>query len=168
MQYTINKLSELTGIDRRTLKKQLANKTPNEAGEYLAADVLEILKTRPKGLTAKHAMEARKLKAQCERIEFENEVRKGKFVPSEEVRRDLTRFILQAKAKLVSMPSSMAQTLALITDPIEIERQLKGRIHEFLRLLQTEQWGHTDCPHCGRRISGDEKENRPAPGERGN
>jgi hypothetical protein len=136
---SINQLSELTGKDRRTIKKRLADVAVHETtatsiiyDTHLALPVLF-------GLTDTENAEARlqeeKIKfeaARAERTEIEVAKIKGELVSIEEVAKTVELEYTYVRAHLVSIPSKAAKTLSLIDDPALVKARLEEYINEAL------------------------------------
>jgi phage-related baseplate assembly protein len=97
---------------------------------------------------------------QAERIELvskaltrrENYARMRRdLVRALDVRRDNGRAYLSFRAKMLAIPSSVSQKLALLTDANEIDAELRKRVREALGELSKSPWKGV-CPHCGKEV----------------
>ena len=71
---------------------------------------------------------ARKAKAEADRIEFDLEIKQGKYVETELV----TGIISNCRAKLLALPRKLAPTVSTAESPNEVEEILTNGIHEAL------------------------------------
>lgn len=75
---------------------------------------------------------ARKAKAEADRIEFDLEIKQGKYVETELVEHLLTGIISNCRAKLLALPRKLAPTVSTAESPNEVEEILTNGIHEAL------------------------------------
>lgn len=78
---------------------------------------------------------ARKAKAEADRIEFELEIKKNKYVQADLVEYELEKIIMNCRAKLLALPRKLAPLLATAQTPNEVEDNLTGGINEALNEL---------------------------------
>lgn len=81
------------------------------------------------------AARARFAKAQAERVEMQNAVRRGELLELAEVVREGQDILLVVRARLLALPSSLAPELARETEPHTVQRRLTEAIHDALREL---------------------------------
>lgn len=75
---------------------------------------------------------ARKAKAEADRIEFDLEIKQGKYVETELVEHILTGIISNCRAKLLALPRKLAPTVSTAQSPNEVEEILTDGINEAL------------------------------------
>jgi hypothetical protein len=154
-----SELSRLLNLDRRTVSKELsAAGLKRQPGGFDTAEALKVLAKCATGLDAKRRVEIKRLELVCERIAFDNEVRKGLFIPLAEVTRDAARAILACKfamyGNLDADTSSAVMKLGLNDEQAEQLRAiLKRSLDAALRNLTLGNWGKPPCPHCGKEIA---------------
>lgn len=83
----------------------------------------------------KREADARVARARADRLEFDNAVRRKLFISLDEVKRINTRAIVACKSKLLSIPSSIAPRLAVLTDQTECGTVVKKEIVDALTEL---------------------------------
>ena len=83
---------------------------------------------------------ARIANARAALLENRLAVELGRFIPEEEVRRDITRGFGQLKAQLLVLPNRLGQVLALETDPITVEEKIRAEIFAVLDLMSRDRW----------------------------
>lgn len=143
---SMNQLSEITGKDRRTIKKRLADvpvhETTSTSHIYDAHLALPILY----GVTDSESLEAQlqeeKIKferARAEKTEIEVAKIKGELVSIEDVKKVNDRLFTYVRAHLISIPSKAAKAISLIDDPAVVKARLEDYINEALTELSDEE-----------------------------
>lgn len=82
-----------------------------------------------------HAERTRLLKAQADKTELEVAQIKEKLLPALEVANTWSNIVLTCRAKLLTIPNTLANQLIICKKPQEIEVQLKEAIYEALNEL---------------------------------
>jgi hypothetical protein len=147
MRYlSISQLSEVTGIDRRTVKKRLANVELHEvdgrAHRYDAHAVLPILYGEVSSENIDQRLVEEQLKyetARAEKIRIEVDKLRGQLVAVEEVARVVEKEYTAVRQGMLSIPTSLAMSLAIETDTKEIKRQLEDAINAVLAELSADE-----------------------------
>ena len=78
---------------------------------------------------------ARKDAAHAEKLEMENDLRRGELVEAEEVRVNWVQICSNIRASLMSLPSRMAKELSSMDEPREIQILLSGEVRSTLESL---------------------------------
>jgi len=132
--FTINKLSQLSGMDRRTLAKRLrlagASQTPTVAMRLKPC--CGILKTASHPATKSARQRSGESDCSATGFNWKTSIRRGDYVLRDEVCRTFTRVIVAAKQRLLCIPATMAQKFAILRDPDEIAAELKREINAAL------------------------------------
>lgn len=76
--------------------------------------------------------QARKTKAEADRIEFDLDIKKNRYVDVNFIEKELEKSILNCRSKLLSLPSKAAPQLVNIKKPSEIFIKLQNIINEAL------------------------------------
>ncbi len=156
--FTVNAIASLTGIDRRTLAKRLADVQPvaRHGGQrlYSAQDALRAARpTRPPAISPELAavlLDRARDKARQEKVKADEAEKLS--LNAEAVRLTATRFALALKFKCIAMCTSSATRLALMTDPIEVTKHLYGALREIFESVRFD-FGYVACPHCKKEIA---------------
>ena len=105
--YTINKLSELIGADRRTLNKRLATEEPDhvlgKTSYYELDRVGDILEEASGQGSDKQQLECSKLVAQIENITLRNKEIARTLIPQADIAKVWTASISQARSELIAI-----------------------------------------------------------------
>ena len=137
---SINHLAKLTGLDRRTVTKKLANVTPIRRGGtkgnfYDSEQVLRTIYLGDEGSKDPKldlGQERAKLaKAQTAKTELEVSVLAGKLIKVEDVQNEWSAHIVAFRSKILSIPSKVGQ---LVHDT-KIEERVREFCHEALEEL---------------------------------
>lgn len=156
--FTINGLADLTGIDRMTVRRRLADTKPaKQKGKvkmFRAEQALAVLKSqKPAGERNDNGdLERKKLERQIENLDIDIAAKKSDLMPTAEVRRDVTRYALENRSKLLSLGARMAQTLAVVTDPLIVQEKIDAEVRSILNHLAKGQWTGCICENCGKEI----------------
>ena len=142
--YSINALAELTGADRRTLKKGLLNVVPSgvdgRTAFYKLEDATRALAARPKDSKDKESLACQKTLKQIELLEIQVERERGKYLLADEVRRVWLAHLQQARAVLLACPAELAPALCGLTAP-DIELRLVEKMDAALAALRSNPLG---------------------------
>jgi len=119
--FSINALSESTGHDRRALKRWLIDFEPAgfEAGNplYTAEDAeAAITKAQRSGRRTSAAKE-RLLALQADKLAFQLDVLKKRYVERDEVEAEVGQMIQQAKTVLLRLPMALAPQVVGVSIP---------------------------------------------------
>lgn len=145
---SINQLADLTGKDRRTLSKRLAEAslTPIKEGRghyYDAREVLPLLYgSTPEGssesLAKQQAQAELKLtQAKAEKAALEVALAQGEVVSIEEVARTVEREYTFVSSQLKALPTRVAQPVSLMVGrPADIRDYLQRTIDDALKELK--------------------------------
>jgi hypothetical protein len=134
-------LAERLGVDRRTLnrwakepgfpKKNTEGYDVDAVREWVASN----------GLKTSRASELNeeKKRVEIEKIRLEIDIKKGLYLPKEEVVRDLGRYVFTLKTLLQTAATTLAPQVVGLTVPEALER-LRQEHHEILRTLSESAW----------------------------
>jgi phage terminase Nu1 subunit (DNA packaging protein) len=81
------------------------------------------------------AERARLARAQAEKVERENAVADGEFLPRGEVHIIVTSAFARVRAKMLALPSKLAPELAAIKTPAKVQRVIKDEVYRALNEL---------------------------------
>lgn len=144
---TMNQLYELTGVDRRTIKKRLEGlnfqKNSGKGHYYDAHEALpRIYQTFDNKHTTERAMAEESLlleRARREKVEIEVKRAKGEYIPIEDVVRDVEQEYNFIRNKLKSLGARLAQRLSLIDDPHVIRHEIDEEMNNCLVELNADE-----------------------------
>ena len=88
---------------------------------YVSGDDLDLNRER-----------ARLAKAQADKTEQENEVRRGELIPTEAVLQQWTDVLAAVRAKLLAMPSKLGPQLTNVSDAAIVAAAIKSVVYEAL------------------------------------
>ena len=91
---------------------------------------------------AKSALQAKRLMLQCEQLETSIFITKGKLLPADEVRREVTRIFQSVKQRFLALPNEAAPLLAGLSSA-EAERLLRERVIKILEGVSDHEWMRT-------------------------
>ena len=133
MLMSINKLSEVSGRDRRTITKRLSGIAPSEDGKYDSAMALQAI-FNPEEL---NPLQERALldKARRELAELTKAERTRELVPAPVVQEHWAQMIAAARGKLLNLPGRLAATAVGVATIQEAERAARELINEALMEL---------------------------------
>ena len=135
--YTINRLSELIGADKRTIKRHLASEEPDHkigtTCYYELNRVHDILEDASGKGSDKQKLECKKLIAQISNIELRNKELSRRLIPADEVARVWLAHVGKARGILIGM-EDLAPALCGL-DATEIKIKLKDAIQSILEAL---------------------------------
>lgn len=138
-QLSISQLHELTGRERRWIKKRLADRavTPvSRTGRsmlYTARDALDAIYDRD-GLDPA-TEQARLHQARRELAELDLAEKRREFVPAAQVEAAWTKVATMIRAKILAVAVKVAQVLAATSDPKECHAIVEEALHEALEAL---------------------------------
>jgi len=137
--FTINKLSDLTGLDRRRVTKICSDlAVHNDSGrypEYLLSDVISSLEAEQQNTGAKAGIEeSKKRKAHAEAVLLKIQVAKAQeeVVSVEEYEETFIKIAGIVKGELMRLPSALAQPLSTQSNPVEIYGTLDTYVRKAL------------------------------------
>ncbi len=145
---SMSQLSEVTGLDRRTVKDRLAKqkpyKTEGKAILYEARKAIPILlgfgdpDAKDIGRQQRE-QELRHEKIRAEKLEIEVGRMKKELVPIEDVCKSVEQEYTYTRTSLLSIPVKCAKALSLETDPAVVQATLAEYINEALAHLQADK-----------------------------
>jgi hypothetical protein len=155
--FTTNRIADLTGMDRMTVRRRLADvkllRSRGKTRFYSAEDALRVLKPGQKQQSPNSALEAVKLQKQIESIEIENGKKRGELQPVADMRRAAVRFSYSVRDAIWSLPRRTAGRLSLLTDPVEIEEILQEEVRTILTDISKNPLTELHCPHCKTKLA---------------
>lgn len=153
--YSVNRLAEKLGIDRRTLKNYLKGTDP--AGEengnpvYRLEDAMLAVKVQLKAKSNRSAGKDRLTDLQCEKLETQLAILRREYVPAEEVEKLGAELGSAIRKIIVQLHLCAPQVVGLSV--AEAESRLKDVEADILQQLHTvESANRLPCPHCNRDI----------------
>ncbi|WOJ95783.1 hypothetical protein R0137_11070 [Congregibacter brevis] len=146
MLLSITELNNITGIDRRRIRKVLADQ-PQEKGPkgaicYQSIDVLPLLYLVDNDKHDLTEERARLAHHQANLAGFDEEVRKGALLEREDVVKEVTQVHANFRAKLLNIPPKMSTILIALSDVNDIETELNSVICEALEELHNQYAVH--------------------------
>lgn len=144
---SMTQLSEVTGVDRRTVKNRLAElkpiKTVANAIIYDAHMALPlVLRTSDKSASQVEKQMAEEQlrfeKARADKMSLEVQKMQGEVVNIEDVARTVSKEYSYVRAAILSIPAKRAKALALEDDPAVIQSTLLEDVNEVLAHLQAD------------------------------
>lgn len=167
---SINQLSELTGKDRRTIKKKLAA-LPTQPGSsskailYNTADALQALYGADSTESVDKELKAEELRierAKREKLEIEVGRLRGEMLPLSEVVKVVEKEYSFVRAQFRSLPSKLTKPLSLLSDPHEIHSRLTEAVDECLIELTADKTyeSQNELVESARESSDSESEHR--------
>jgi phage terminase Nu1 subunit (DNA packaging protein) len=142
-------IEELTTITLRQLQslKKSGELTDKGDGVYQLLHVQEYIKRlrkltenrRPEPKASdldRNQMAARKDAAHAEKLEMENDIRRGELVEAEDVRRAWVQIGSNIRAALMSLPSRLAKELSAMDEPREIQIKIDEEVRAALISLK--------------------------------
>lgn len=134
---SISKLSEITGIDRRTISKRLEELEPVE--ETSRSKMYNVQEALPFIYTSGGLREAEQLRyetARADKMELEVAKRRGELVEIDKVVKVYEQRLIAVRAGIIALPNKQAAVLASITDPNIMKTELEIATNEVLEELQ--------------------------------
>jgi len=143
---SVNQISEMTGIDRRTIKKKIADiPIHSKAGR---AELYDMFTVAPR-LFASETPEStdKKLKAEqlryeqarADKMQIEVEQKRGQLVAIHQVAEFITRQFGNVRSRILSIPSRCAKDLSIESDPALVRERLEQETREALAELTADQ-----------------------------
>jgi phage terminase Nu1 subunit (DNA packaging protein) len=157
-RYTLSWLAQELEVDRRWLARELDGLAPDEILDHAGGSsprwklsrVFQHLKA--KGVNRGEDVtdpRNRLAAAQADKHEMENELRRGELLEAAEARSRWAGYVLNCRAKLLSLPTSVATRLINIADPNTIVRILREYIYAALDELAADGADERDQRHRG-------------------
>lgn len=134
-------LAERLGVDRRTLNRWSKEPGfPKRSSEGFDVDAVREW-VAANGLKTSRAGELNeeKKRAEIEKIRLEIDIKRGLYIPKEEVVRDLGRYVFTLKTLLQTAATTLAPQIVGLTVPEALEL-LRKEHHEILRTLSESPW----------------------------
>lgn len=147
MRYlSISQLSEITGKDRRTISKYLVNlavhtkeKNAHKYDAHLALPIIFGNGSKAADDVDDIDVErARLTRLQAEKAQIDLDLKRRQLIPIDEVVGELEREYSYTRAQLIGLPSRMAQSLAVETDPAVIRDELAEAINQALEEMSAD------------------------------
>lgn len=132
-KFSINALSDKTGIDRRTLKKWLGDTEGSNGSTFTLDQALDAIR-KNRDTKGKNSALDRVRNAQADRAELQVAILKRDYVRRADVEVWVADMILNAKKVLLGLPPALAPQVIGLT-AIEAEARLKDSIHSALQYL---------------------------------
>jgi len=139
MDLSITALSQLTGMDRRTITERL-RELPHKPGPrngklYSGREALRLLR----GEDGEH-LDPSQEKAQLDRerrllVEMERRQKEGELIPASQVEAAWTGYVATTKSRLMSLPSRLAPEMVRAKTIREAEKVIKVAVIECLEEL---------------------------------
>lgn len=137
-------MSELTGFDRRIVKRTLADMEPEKVGRshlYPTAEALPRLYARDAGNVYDISQErARLLHHQANLASMDEAVKDGTLIPATVVEDKWISAVLNARSRLLSIPTQLAATCADMPRA-EVEKKAKEIVYLALEELSESDSG---------------------------
>ena len=135
MQCSINQLSELTGRDRRTIKKRVETLSTDEQGRYDSTQALPLLYGSSKGELDPSQERAKLDLARRELAELEYRKRRGELVSIDTVFRVIESASTSCREHLLCLPARLSEVFAAEGNARIIESQLSNEIRSGLERI---------------------------------
>jgi len=131
---TVNRISELTDVDRRTLKRRLAA-AGLSGGPWPVGVILKALLASPGADPELAEAHKRRAVARARLAEAMADKASGEYVGLDVVERTLGQVILLSRNRLLKIPAAVASRVACCTSETEVESLLQTVIEDVLRAL---------------------------------
>ncbi len=132
-------MSELTGFDRRKVRRRLETLEPEKKGRSYLCNSHEALRLLygdgGDGKLDPQQERAALDRARREAVEMDNKRKSGELVPVDEVTEAWGKLVTNTRAKLLGLPTRLAPRLLSQREMRDIERTLKDAIYECLQAL---------------------------------
>ena len=112
---SLNGLGELTGIDRRTIKRKIAHLNYKKEGRshlYNSEEALPIIYSRETGVYDSDQERARLTHHQANIAALDEQIKEKSLIPADVVLDRWQQILANVRARLLSIPSSLAATCA--------------------------------------------------------
>ena len=112
---SLNGLGELTGIDRRTIKRKISHLKYEKDGRshfYNSEEALPVIYSRDSGIYNTDQERARLTHHQANIAALDEKIKEKTLIPAEVVADRWQQIFANIRARLLSLPSSMAATCA--------------------------------------------------------
>jgi phage terminase Nu1 subunit (DNA packaging protein) len=137
--WTISGLATELGRDRRTISAALRTVPPDgKSGRYNAwrlSTAMEALGGRDGAKLDLTTERARLAKLRADAIAMKNAQMRGELLPFAEVLATNQAILSAVRARLLALPSRLAQPSALASDPAEVQELLRVAIYDVLTEL---------------------------------
>jgi phage terminase Nu1 subunit (DNA packaging protein) len=147
---TIASYSSITSYSTKTVKEKLAKlfESPSarpELPDFVEAVIADLSQTAagrnkpsPEGQLDPHHQRARKDKEHADKLQMENELRRGELVEEEEIRRAWIQISTSIRVGLMALPSRMALEISAMDSPRLIQIRLDEEVRAVLTALADE------------------------------
>ena len=135
MQCSINHLADLTGRDRRTVKKRIEALQTDEQGRYDSTQALPLLYGSSKGELDPSQERAKLDQARRELAELEYRKRRGALIEEGTVFRVVESAATACREHLLTIPGRMAEVFAAEGSARNIEATLNQEIRSALERI---------------------------------
>jgi hypothetical protein len=141
----ITHLSEITGLDRTTIRKRLDGIEPNHVKGrspfFDCQHVLPILYQLGEKMSIKQQLEEEQLRherVKADKVTIDVERMRGEVVPIEDVCKAVSKEYSYVRAAILTLPSKIAKPISLEEDPAKCQMILKREVDEILAHLQVD------------------------------
>ena len=135
MQCSINHLADLTGRDRRTIKKRVETLSTDDQGRYDSTQALPLLYGSSKGELDPSQERAKLDQARRELAELEYRKRRGALIEEGTVFRGVESAATACREHLLTIPGRMADSFAAEGSARSIEATLNKEIRSALERI---------------------------------
>lgn len=153
MLITTNFICDLTGMDRRTIKKRLADIAPDSEYRYSSVEAL-------RQIYIPSALDPQQERAQLDRArreiaDIQKAKMQGELIPADVVQEHWEKLIGNARAKLLNLPGRLAVSLGG-QNPSAAQLAEEARKMIYAALEELAQPGHPDADENDTRVDPDE------------
>ena len=142
MKLSISELSDLTGFDRRRIRKELgdlkAEQGPKSAILYESTEALPVLYMGEGEHLDANKERARLTHHQANLAELDERTKRGELVPMDTVVSEVSEACSNMRAKLLNLPPKMAAVVVAMDDLHEVQTVLESGVVEALAELHTQ------------------------------
>jgi hypothetical protein len=134
---SLNALEELTGFDRRTIKRRLSSLEPDKAGRahlYQTVEALPLLYARDGSVYDTDKERARLLHHQANIAALDEKIKEKSLIPYDVVVDRWQMILANFRAKALGMPSALASVCA-DSSRDDVQKQSDGLIRQMLEDL---------------------------------
>lgn len=144
---SVNNYSEMTGIDRRTIRKRIEGLTAQRGpGKALLYDAFEVLprlyQTMGTAADIERLMANETLlleRAKREKTELDVKRIRGEYISVDEIKREVGNEYSAVSQQLRGLGSKLAKSLAILMEPKEIQFRIEESINEILTELNADK-----------------------------
>ena len=141
--FSINRLAEITGIDRRTLKRRLAD-VGLSGGPWTVPNLLKALLCSPGADPELADLRRERLRSQNRILSAEAARTEGRMANLDEVEQGWMAGLLRLRDSLLRLPGALSGRVAYLRTETEVENLLRTAIEEALtelsKPLSEEEW----------------------------